>query len=152
MFTDPSMTVTAQVIFNVTTVGFSALLTYLGIGSEAFTLFALLLGIDYVTGVLKARAIGQSITSNRMKYGIISKLSLIIVPIVLAIGAKAIGADASSVLSIGINILVLSEVYSIIGNIYSIRTRLELPEYDVVSAIGKRIRAILIKAENDTQS
>ena len=85
-----------------------------------------------------------------MKYGIISKFSLLLIPLVLAIAAKAVSADFSYVLIVGINILVLSEVYSIVGNIYSVRTKEELPEYDAVAMIGKKIRAMLIRAsEND---
>lgn len=135
----------AKTIFNFFTICLGGVLTYLGLNGESFLLFSILLFIDYITGIAKAYRIGQTITSNRMKYGMLSKLSLLIIPLVLAIGAKAVGADFTTVLMVGINILVLSEVYSIIGNIYSIRTKDELPEYDVVAMIGKRIRNVLLK-------
>ena len=80
-----------------------------------------------------------------MKYGLISKLSLIIVPLVVAMGAKALGADSHYVLTSGMYILILSEVYSIIGNVYSARTKEEFPEYDALAMIGKQIRNLLIK-------
>lgn len=137
---------TAKVAFNLGNITLSSLMLYLGIDGEAFVLFSILLFIDYVSGIWKAKSLKHSITSNKMKYGIISKLSLIMVPVTLAIGAKAVGADFSSVLIVGMNILVLSEVYSIIGNVYSIRTKQELPEYDAVALIGKKLRSILIKA------
>lgn len=136
---------TMPVVFNMLTLFIGSLMTYLGINGESFFLFAVLLFIDYITGITKARCMSAAITSNRMKYGIISKLSLLLIPLILAIGAKAVNADFSTVLLVGINILVLSEVYSIIGNIYTIRTREELPEYDVVAILGKRIRNILIR-------
>lgn len=134
-----------KVLFNFFTVCVGGVLTYLGLNAESFFLFSMLLLIDYITGVAKASRLNQRITSNRMKYGILSKLSLILIPLVLAIGAKAVGADFKTVLLVGVNILVISEVYSIIGNIYSIRTKEELPEYDVVAMIGKRIRTILLR-------
>lgn len=137
--------VSAKVVFNFFTVCFGGMLTYLGLNGESFFLFSVLLVIDYMTGVAKAYRLGHCITSNKMKYGVLSKLSLLLIPIVLAIGAKAVGADFKTVLMVGINILVLSEIYSIIGNIYSIRTKDELPEYDVVAMLGKRIRNVLIK-------
>lgn len=115
-------------------------LTLLGVDKESFTLLAILLLIDYLTGVSKAYRLKESITSNKMKYGIVSKMSLLLIPIVIAIAAKSIHANASSVLFTGINILVLSEVYSIIGNIYSIRSGESLPEIDAVSYIGKALR------------
>lgn len=136
---------------NFLTVCLGGAMTYLGINGEAYFLLALLLLIDYVTGIAKARMMGHCITSNRMKYGIISKMSLMIVPIILAIGAKAVGADFATVLLVGINILVLSEVYSIIGNIYSMRTKEELPEYDVVAMIGHKIRNVLMKHGDDSR-
>lgn len=135
---------TSMIIYNTLLAGFATFLTYLGLNKEAFTLFAALLLIDYVTGVGKAGIIGQSITSNRMKYGIASKMVLLFIPIVLAIGAKIINQPSDSILFIGVNILVLSEVYSIIGNIYSMRTKEELPEIDAVAAIGRFIRDKLI--------
>lgn len=134
-----------KAVINFFTISCSGLFAYLDINTEAFFLFALLLLIDYVTGVWKASCLGHSITSNKMKYGILSKLSLLLIPVVLAIGAKAVGADFKAVLLVGINILVLSETYSIIGNIYSIRTKDELPEYDAVAMLGNKIRAVLIK-------
>ena len=146
MITEASLT--AKIFFNSFNLIISALLVYLGLDGEAFLLFSILLFIDYVTGVMKARTLNHSITSNKMKYGIISKFSLMFIPIVLAIGAKALDADFSSVLLVGINILVLSEVYSIIGNIYTVRTKEELPEYDAVAAVGKKIRTTLIKASD----
>lgn len=134
-----------KIIWNSFVVLFSGILAYLEISQEPFTLFALLLIIDYITGLAKAKTLGHSITSNKMKYGLISKLSLIIVPLVVAMGAKALGADSHYVLTSGMYILILSEVYSIIGNVYSARTREEFPEYDALAMIGKQIRNLLIK-------
>lgn len=127
----------------------SGILAYLDISQEPFGLFATLLIIDYVTGLMKAKVLCISITSNKMKYGVISKLSLLLIPITIAIGAKAVGADSHHILLAGMYILIFSEVYSIIGNIYSIRTKDELPEYDAVGAIGKKIRSYLIIKSGD---
>lgn len=142
-------TTAIKIVWNTFVVLFSGVLAYLEISQEPFTLFALLLIIDYITGLTKAKTLGQTITSNKMKYGLISKLSLIIVPLVVAIGAKALGADSHYILSSGMYILILSEVYSIIGNIYSTRTKEEFPEYDALAMIGKQIRIILLRQAGD---
>ena len=71
------------------------------------------------------------------------------IPIVIAIGAKAVGADSHYVLISGMYILILSEVYSIIGNIYSTRTKEEFPEYDALAMIGKQIRTILLRQSGE---
>ena len=138
-----------KIIWNAIIILFSGILAYLEISQEPFTLFAVLLILDYFTGVWKAKNLCISITSSKMKYGIISKLSLLLIPITIAIGAKAVGADSHYVLISGMYILIFSEVYSIIGNIYSIRTKDELPEYDAVAMIGKKIRQYLILKSGD---
>ncbi len=121
----------------------SALLIYAGADTEIFAIFTTLLIIDFVTGVAKAHTIGERVTSNKAKYGITSKLSLVLIPLVVAVSAKAIGEDATTLFKWSINLLVISEAYSIIGNIFTIRTKKELPEWDVISLIGKKIRNIL---------
>lgn len=142
-------TTALKIIWNGIVIIFSGILAYLEISEEPFTLFAILLIIDYLTGLTKAKTLNISITSNKMKYGILSKLSLLLIPIVIAIGAKAVGADSHYILLSGMYILIMSEVYSIIGNIYSTRTKEELPEYDAVAMIGKKIRAFLILKSGD---
>lgn len=145
-------TTTIKIIWNFLIVLLSGVLAYLEISQEPFTIFAILLVIDYITGVWKAKTLGISITSNKMKYGLISKLSLLIIPIVLAMGAKATGADYHYILLSGMYILVLSEVYSIIGNVYCMNTGEELPEYDAVAMLGKQIRNILIRNSGETKN
>ena len=69
---------TLMVVFNFITICCGSMMTYLGLDKEAILLFSVLLVIDYITGVAKACRLKQSITSNRMKYGLISKFSLIL--------------------------------------------------------------------------
>lgn len=136
-------TVTAKMLFFVLMNAISGVLTYAQIDIEVFSIFAGLIVVDFVTGIWKANTLGHSITSNKAKYGVISKFSLIFIPIVIALGAKAIGQDGTDLFVWGMNLLILSEVYSTIGNIYTIRSGNEMPEWDVISIIGKRIRLFL---------
>jgi len=132
---------------------YSSIMAYLGVDKEAFGLFASLLLIDYLTGLIKARRLGHSITSNKMKYGIFSKFVLILIPFTMAILSKIIGAqNYDMVLYMGMNILAISEFYSIVGNIYSIRTKKELPEYDVVAALGNKVRRFMMRWEGDNDT
>lgn len=137
--------------YNFIVILISSMLAYLELDKEPMFFFAVLLIIDYITGLYKAKILGHSITSNKMKYGCISKMLLILVPIVLAIGAKSVGADMDKALIVGINILIISEIYSIIGNIYSARTKEEFPEWDAVAMIGKMIRNLLLKLSGDKE-
>lgn len=137
--------VSIKLIYNILVVFFASILTFLGLNAETFFLFSVLLLLDFITGVGKARALNHNITSDKMKYGIISKMSLVIIPLVLGIAAKATQMPSENILFIGMNILILSETYSIIGNVYAMRTKDELPEYDALSLLGKKIRSMLIK-------
>jgi len=122
----------------------------LGLGdSPIFISFSILLLIDYFTGLLKAYALGESITSNKMKYGIVSKLIIIILPFIFKIAAKGAGSDVENLMDTMLLILMLSEVYSIIANMYSIKTGKELPEFDVISILGKKIRDYLLRLSGD---
>lgn len=141
--------VSFKLILNGGMVAIASTLSYLGLNKEAFTIFGYLLLIDYITGVLKAKTLGECITSNKMKYGVISKFSLVLIPLVLALAAKSLHGDAENMLYVGMNILILSETYSIIGNIYTIRTREKLPEWDAVAALGHKIRSVLIRLSGD---
>ncbi len=140
-----------KVFYNFIVILISSMLAYLELDKEPMFFFAVLLVVDYITGLYKARILGHSITSNKLKYGCISKLLLLLIPIVLAIGAKSVGADMDKALTVGINILIISEIYSIIGNIYSARTKEEFPEWDAVAMIGKMIRNILLRLLGDKE-
>lgn len=120
-------------------------LTYIGIDKEAFSIFTALVVVDFFTGIMKAWYVGEKISSNKAKYGVFSKISLLIIPITIAASAKAIGEDASTFFVWVFNLLIISEAYSILGNVYSIRNKKELPEWDVISLIGKRIRDFFTK-------
>ena len=132
--------IVAKVTFSTLMAAISWVLTYTGIDVEVFGIFSALIVVDFVTGILKARRLNQRVTSNRAKYGVASKFSLVLLPIVMAAGAKAIGQDASTLFVWGMNLLIISEVYSVIGNIYTIRSGDELPEWDVISLLGRSIR------------
>ncbi|QDF29003.1 phage holin family protein [Halarcobacter anaerophilus] len=132
------------VTYNGSAIAVSSFFVYLGLDKEAILFFAVLLLIDYITGLGKALAIKESITSNKMKYGILSKLSLLIIPITVAIAGKSANVDMTYIIYASMNVLVLSEVYSIIANIYSMRTHKELPEFDVTRLLARKIKVILL--------
>lgn len=142
-------TSSTKVAFNFFTVCMATFLAYLGIGAEAYAIYAVLLVIDLLTGWIKAGRMGRARTSVRMKYGILTKMMLLMMPIVLALGAKAVGVEFGDVLTVCISILVLSETYSIVSNIYTIKIGEELPEYDAVAIVGKKLRGVLMRIGED---
>lgn len=133
-------TVVGKIVFSSLLLAVSWVLSYSGVDIEVFGIFVALIMLDFVTGLMKSWVKNIPIKSKKMRWGIASKFSLILLPIVIGLGAKGIGQDPSGVFVYGMNLLILSEVYSIIGNTYNIRTGNDLPEWDVIALIGKKIR------------
>ena len=136
-----------QLIYNTVVWASSVFFAWLNLDVNMFLAFSILLIIDYVTGLGKAFYLKQSITSNRMKYGILSKISLVTIPLVLTIAAKGLDKDVMILIDSSMGILIISEVYSIFGNVYSMNRGEELPEFDAVAAIARRIRVTLVDWE-----
>lgn len=134
-----------KIWLNLVYIPFVWVIQYLDIDSEVIAIFSVLLVIDLITGWSKTIAVGDKPKSRRLAKGIIAKSVLILVPLVMALGFKALHIDATIVFYIVIDALILSEVYSIIGNIYTIRTGKYAEEYDVMSKILKIIRTMLNK-------
>jgi hypothetical protein len=128
----------------------ASFLTKLGVEiSDAFMALGVLLVIDVITGVIKSYKLDIKITSNNLKYGFLSKLILLLIPIIFQIGAKGVDIDGTNIVTISYNILIISELYSIIGNIYSIQTKESLPEMDAIQMIGRKLRNILLNLVGD---
>ena len=124
------------------------ILTYANINKEVFSIFITLTVIDSLTGALKAWVLADPVTSVKLRYGVASKFSLVLLPIVIGLGARALGHDADALFTWGMNLLILSEVYSIVGNTYTIRTKKYLPEWDVIALFGTKIRESMILRDN----
>lgn len=120
-------------------------LTYLGLPAESMTILAILLTIDYFTGVLKIFIIGGSLKSYRAVAGILTKGSILLLVLSLAFMAKGLNMDFELYLKMFISVLIISETYSIFGNVYVCMTKKDIEESDAVAlAIGK-VRAMIEK-------
>lgn len=151
MSTVVGMSVFTKTLFFSFFSGIAWVLTYANISVEIFSIFVSLIFIDFGTGLMKSWALKIAITSVKMRYGVASKFSLILLPVVIGLGAKAIGQDAKSLFVWGMNLLILSEVYSIIGNIYTIRTKKYLPEWDVIALLGAKIRQSMTLRDDESR-
>ena len=118
-------------------------ITYTGLPVEPATILAVLMAVDFAVGIGRARAIGEHVTSQKMKTGAISKCGVMLVPLVLALAAKGVGADLQWIVSWVVSLFILSETYSILANIYTIRTKQEIPEWDAMSVVLRKVRSLL---------
>lgn len=102
---------------------------------------------DIITGILRAGTIKgwASVTSSSFGFGIAFKALIILIPLIVALTGKGIGIDLLFMAKGALSMLIVSEAYSIIGNIYSIRTGKDQEEFDAVNWSIARVREILLK-------
>ena len=120
-------------------------LAYLSVPVEPIFILAILLGMDYFTGILKVFVLKGHLRSYRAVAGMLTKASIVLLVLALAFMAKGLGLDFKLYLSLLISALIISETYSIIGNVYSIVSREEIEEFDAVAMVIKRLRFFIEK-------
>lgn len=114
-----------------------AILHYLGLDADVILILAILLVLDVVTGLLRVAVTEPQKLSSRIGIiGVLSKLLVILVPLLLGLAGKGIGYDLKPMIHVSLSVLVVYEVWSILGNIVQIRTKdVTLNEFDAVSAL-----------------
>ena len=115
-------------------------LAYLSVPVEPIAILAVLLGMDYFTGILKVFVLRGDLKSYRAVAGLLTKASIILLVLTMAFMAKGVGLDFKLYLSLLISTLIISEAYSIVGNIYSAVSKEEITEFDAVAMVIKRVR------------
>lgn len=118
-------------------------LTYTGLPAEPVAILTVLVAVDFISGISRAHALGEPVTSHRMGVGMLTKCGVLTVPLVMALAANGLGADFNWLVSWTVSVFILSETYSIIANIYAIKTGVVMPEFDAVSAILKKVRSLI---------
>ena len=118
-------------------------LVYTGLPAEPAAILAVLMCVDFVAGVSRARVLGEPVTSHRMKVGAATKCGVMTIPLVMALTAKGLGVDFNWLVQWTVSVFILSETYSIISNIYAAKTGVIMPEFDAVSAVLKKVRNLI---------
>lgn len=127
--------------FYIPLLGFSS---YFNFSWQTLAPLSTLLLIDYITGIVKVIVIDrENLKSYKAIAGILSKAMVILIPIIFFIAAKQVKYDLSTMVDTVITMLVMAEVYSIVGNIRSIIARKKVDEIDAVSFILKKISIMI---------
>lgn len=118
---------------------------YLGLLPESILVLTLFIIFDIVSGILKTMSLhgGSAIKSSIFERGVLAKLLVICIPLNLALTGKGIGLDLHTIAQGTITVLIFSELYSILGNFYAIRTGQERVEFDAVAALIGKIKLLL---------
>jgi len=130
---------------------FTWLSIHLNLSISFLTVLSVLFVIDIVTGVGKSFRLGIKPTSKRFNIGLEYKLLVLCTVFVLAITAQGLSFDATVLLLIVLNAFLMSEAYSIVANLYTMFTKIEVEEFDVFPLLFKSVRVYLtrfLKADN----
>ena len=96
--------------------------------------------IDTITGIAKQYKVESiGITSRRMTTGIITKFVTLLCLLSGGLVINHFDLDPKYYIQTVMSILIMAEFYSIIQNVYAIRTGIILPEYDAISIALKKL-------------
>lgn len=126
----------------------------LGLSLQSFTILAVFMLVDVGTGLVRTYVVngGHSIKSSRLGAGVLSKTCIILIPVLLVWGGEGAGINLLPVAQGTLSVLILAELYSILGNVQSIRLRKDIMEFDAVNFIILKLRDYLeakIKKDHD---
>lgn len=128
-------------------VAFIATLEFLNLDGMAVSMLAILLLLDFFTGVLRAGVVDgvHTIRSSEGIRGAASKAIVFVIPFVLAIAGKGVGMDLAALASSSISIFICSTTYSIIGNVHSVTTGKPKVEFDAIDYMYRQVGNTLKK-------
>lgn len=113
---------------------------YLDIPQSQVAILGILMLLDFVSGIGKQYAIDpRGITSHRAWLGAMKKAGTFVALFTVALVLKSFEMDADGYVKGLLGIFIAAEGYSIIQNIYAVRTGTVLPEFDAVSIVLKMV-------------
>ena len=133
-------------IVNTSTVFVSSVLSSIHIPIATFFTLTILMAIDVVVGLGRSYRLQIPITSYRIKLGVISKLGVLLIVLSFGLAFTHSGLvidDLKEYIQLISWLFILSELYSIVSNVYAIKTGDNLPEVEVLSLIGSKIKKLM---------
>lgn len=117
----------------------------IGLSLENYSILGAFLVFDYMTGILRAGLVDgpSSIKSYRAVAGLISKSLIFTIPLLLVWAGRGASVDMLPLATRLLGLLVFAQLYSILGNIYSIYIGKNIPEFDAVNFILRKLRDTL---------
>lgn len=126
---------------------FIAGVEYLGFNPEALSILVVLMIIDIVMGICRVYIVegGQAIRSSILKKGVLAKMLLLTGLFSVGLAAQGFGLGLQEFSQGVISVLLLGELYSILGNIHSCRTGEKKVEFDAVVWMLGKVKTLLDK-------
>lgn len=120
---------------------------FFGLNPTSVVILVFFVFFDMLAGMLKSISLHgpSSIKSSIFERGLIAKALVICVPLNIALAGKGTGMDFTVLAQGIVSALIFSELYSILGNFYAIRTGQERVEFDAVAYVLNQLRTLLKK-------
>lgn len=113
---------------------------FLDLDIDIIKILGILMAVDTVLGILKAIKFKKQVSFKVLMWGMVTKMSVLVVPMILALVAKSLSFDFSWFVNAVLNILILSEAFSAITNILSIKQNKEIENTDFIAKLIHAIR------------
>jgi phage-related holin len=120
-----------------------AVFVYLGIKTGTVKVLMVLMMLDSLLGIVKALRLGKKFSFKVLGWGMVSKLTILIIPMIIALMGQALSFDFSYFVIAVMNIIVVSEGISCVTNILSIRGKREIENTDYITLLLHSIRKAL---------
>ena len=117
----------------------------IGLSMESYVILAVLMLIDTLFGLIRVGIIhgARNIKSYKLIAGALSKITVIALPFILVWAGRGAGLDFTPIAQATLGVLVLAEIYSIVGSMYAIRVKRDVPEWDAVSWILRSVQKVI---------
>ncbi len=122
-------------LMEATKLGLYGAFAYLDIPIEIFTILITFIGLDTFLGALASIRMGKEFKFKLLLWGFCLKISILIIPLIVALLAKGLEMDFVYLVVLTIKILTVAEFYSCAGNIYTIKNKKRVNKMDVVSML-----------------
>lgn len=133
--------------------GVAEILNYFWISWEGLIIMSVMLLLDFIFWIVAAKVRWEKIESRKCQIGLIKKLSRWLLPFIVAAWLKWTWMwGIEMLITVIVGMIVFSELYSVIGHIYSINYKEELQEVDAFKMLLNSLVKILknlINKQND---
>jgi toxin secretion/phage lysis holin len=111
--------------------------------AEQLVVLMLFMIVDFITGIAKSYMLNERFSYHRASAGVITKFTTLLIPFLLNFfsnGTQHYDSQITNILPYGLSLLIAIEFYSILGNLYSMRTKKELEDKDLLSFFILKLR------------
>ena len=116
---------------------------YLGVEYVMIVALGSLMMADSFLGIVKALKLRQKISMKILGWGIMAKLSLLVVPLIIATLGQGLSFDFTFFVIVTVNILIVNEGISCITNIIVIKTGKDVKNTDYITMMLTALRNML---------